>query len=79
MIKAIGVIFVSAAVVAFLSGSGMAKGTSPEHPTTTEHPKAAPTEPEHPKAAPKEPEHPKAEPKEPEHPKAEEKKPDHPN
>jgi hypothetical protein len=73
MIKAISVVFLSAALLVFLSGSSMAQATKPEHPTKTEEPKA-----EHPKAEEKKAEHPKAEEKKAEHPKAEEKKPEHP-
>jgi hypothetical protein len=73
MIRAISVIFLSAALVVFLSGSSMAQAPKPEHPTTTEQPKAEEKKAEHPKAEEK-----KAEEKKAEHPKAEEKKPEHP-
>jgi hypothetical protein len=73
MIKAISVVFLSAALLVFLSGSGMAQATKPEHPTKTEEPKAEPKKAEHPKAEEKKAEETKAE-----HPKAEEKKPEHP-
>ena len=59
MIKAISVIFLSAAVLVLLSGSSMAQATKPEHPTKTEQPKAEEKKAEHPKAEEKKPEHPK--------------------
>jgi len=78
MIRTVSVIFLSAALLVFLSGLGIAQAPKPEHPTKTEEPKAEPKEAEHPKAEEK-----KAEEEKTEHPKAEEKKveeekPEHP-
>jgi outer membrane biosynthesis protein TonB len=77
MIKALGALLMSAALLVFLSGASLAQTTKPEHPSKTEHPKAAPAKTEHPKAEQSKPEHPKADPAKPEHPKAEP-KPEHP-
>jgi len=73
MIKAIGVVLLSAAVLVFLSGASLAQQTKPEHPATTEHPKAEQAKPEHPKAEPAKPEQPK-----PEQAQGEQPKPEHP-
>jgi hypothetical protein len=70
MIKALGAVLMSAALLVFLSGSSLAQTAKPEHPLTPEHPKADPAKPEHPKGYPAKPEHPKADPAKPEHPKA---------
>jgi len=73
MIKAIGVVLLSAAVLVFLSGASLAQQAKPEHPSTTEPPKAEQAKPDHPKAEQAKPEHPKADPKadpKAEHPKA---------
>jgi hypothetical protein len=82
MIKAISRVLLSAAVLAFLSGAGLAQTAKPEPPAKAEHPKAQPAKPDHPKAQPAKPEHPQAgqakpDPK-PEHPKAEHPKSEHP-
>lgn len=73
MIRALGAILLSAALVVFLSGASLAQTAKPEHPSTKEPPKAEEKKPEHPKADPKagekKPEHPKADPKKQEHPK----------
>ncbi len=69
MIRVIGRVLLSAALLVFLSGWSMAaQPAKPEHPSKTEHPKGEKPKAEKPKA-----EHPKGE-----HPKAAPKKPDHP-
>lgn len=73
MIKAISTMFLTVALAVFLSGSGMAQTTKPEHPTKTEQPKTEEKKADHPKVEQKKAEEKKAEP-----PKAEEKKPEHP-
>jgi hypothetical protein len=78
MIKALGAVLMSAALLVFLSGSSLAQTAKPEHPSKPEPPKAAPAKPEHPKADPAKPEHPKATPAKPEHPKADPAKPEQP-
>jgi hypothetical protein len=78
MIKAMSRMLLSAALLVFLSGVGMAQTAKPDHPAKTEPPKAEQVKPEHPKADPAKPDHPKAEQKKPEHPKAEQKKPEQP-
>lgn len=72
MIKAMSRVLLSAALLVFLSGVGMAQTAKPEHPAKTEPPKSEQVKPEHPKAEQKKAEHPKADPK------AEEKKHEHP-
>jgi hypothetical protein len=61
MIKALGALLMSVAVLVFLSGSSLAQTAKPEHPSTPEHPQAVPANPEHPKADPPQSEHPKSE------------------
>lgn len=82
MIRTLSTLLLSAAVLVFLSGAGLAQTKKPEHPSTTEHPKAEEKKVEHPKTDPqagvKKPEHPKAEEKKPEHPQVDPKKPEHP-
>jgi len=81
MIKAMSRVLLSAVLLVFLSGVGMAQQAKPEHPSTTEPPKAEQTKPDHPKAEQAKPEHPKADPKadpKAEHPKADPKKAEHP-
>lgn len=70
MIKTVGALLMSVALLVFLSGASLAQTAKPEHPSTAEHPKADPAKPDHPKAEQSKPEHPKADPAKPEHPKA---------
>ena len=84
MIRVISRVLLSIALLVFLSGGSMAaQPAKPEHPSKTEHPKAATPKAEtpkaeHPKAAQPKAEHPKAAQPKAEHPKAAPKKPDHP-
>jgi len=78
MIKAISRILLSAALLVFLSGAGLAQTAKPEHPTKPEHPKAEQPKPDHPKAEPGKAEHPQPGKTKPEHPTGEQPKPDHP-
>ena len=78
MIKGIGALLMSVALLVFLSGASLAQTTKPEHPSKAEHPKAEPACPEQPKAQQSKPELPKADPAKPEHPKAEPVNPEHP-
>jgi hypothetical protein len=78
MIRILSTLLLSAAFLVFMTGAGMAQAAKPEHPTTTEHPKAEEKKLEQPKAEEKKPEHPKAEEKKPEHPQAAPKKSEHP-
>ncbi len=72
MIKAIGVVLMSALLLVFLAGCGQSEQPAkPGQPAKTEHPTAAPAKPEQPKAEPAKPEQPKSEPAKPEHPKSE--------
>jgi hypothetical protein len=78
MIKVMSRVLLSAVLLVFLSGVGMAQQAKPEHPSTTEHPKAEQAKPDHPKAEQAKPDHPKQGQAKPDHPKAEQPKPDHP-
>ena len=78
MIKAISRVLLSAALLVFLSGAGLAQTAKPEHPSKAEHPQAGQVKPEHPQAEAAKPEHPKSQPTNPEHPKAEHPKSEHP-
>ena len=61
MIKALGALLMSVALLGFLSGASLAQTAKPEHPSKAEHPKADPAKPEHPKMEQSKPEHPKSE------------------
>lgn len=73
MIRAIGTVLLSAALLLFLSGWSMA--AKAEHPSKTEHPTAEKPKVEKPKAEKPKVEKPKVEPPKAEHPKAEHPKP----
>ena len=79
MIKAIGVVLMSALLLVFLSGCGQSdQPAKPGQPSKAEHPTAAPAKPEHPKAESGKPEHPTAEQHKAEHPTAVQPKPEQP-
>ena len=88
MIKALGAVLMSVALLVFLSGASLAQTTKPEHPAKAEHPKAAASEARtSPKADPSRPSTRRQTLQRPstrssrgkaEHPKADPAKPDHP-
>jgi hypothetical protein len=78
MIRILSTLLLSAAFLVFMTGASMAQAAKPEHPTTTEQPKAEEKKPEHPKCEEKKPEHPKAEEKKPDYPQAAPQKSEHP-
>jgi hypothetical protein len=76
MIRVIGRVLLSAALLVFLSGWSMAaQPAKPEHPSKAEHPKAEHPKAEKPKAEKPKAEKPKAAPPKAEHPQAEHPKP----
>ena len=78
MIKGMGRVLLSAALLLFLSGVGMTQTAKPEQPVKPEHPQTGQMKPDHPKVEPGKGEHPQQGQMKPDHPQQGQEKPDHP-
>lgn len=78
MIKVVGRVLLSAALLLFLSGVSMSQTAKPEQPVKPEPPKSEQMKPDHPKVEAGKVEHPQQGQMKPDHPQQGQEKPDHP-